>query len=490
MRSRDARFDGRFYVGVTSTGIYCRPSCPAMTPRRENVRFYPSAAAAQTSGFRACKRCRPDATPGSPEWNIRADVVGRAVRLIADGVMDRGGVATLADELGYSARQLHRLVTAEMGAGPLALARAQRAQTARTLIESTRMSMTEIGLAAGFSSVRQFNDTMRQVFDRTPSHLREAARRRPEASAPGAITLRLPYRPPMDLDRVLGFLALRAVPGVEEYVAGEYRRVLSLPHATGTVALSADEGRHHLRCRLHLEDLRDLQAAVRRCRQLLDLDADPEAVSEALGACPTMAPLVAASPGTRSPGHVDPTELAFRALIGQQVSVAAARTLAGRLAARHGKPLTAPDGGLTHAFPTPQALAEVDPGELPMPRARGRALRALAESLASGRLDLGPGADREEAEARLLELPGIGPWTASYVRMRALGDPDVFLPTDLGVRHALEGLGHPGTPAEARRMSARWRPWRSYALHHLWATLAPAGPQAARSAPSTTEDTK
>jgi len=472
-RSKDARFDGWFFVAVTSTGVYCRPSCPVVTPKRENVRFHPSAAAAQTSGFRACKRCRPDATPGSPEWNMRADVVGRAMRLIADGVVDRGGVGALAAEVGYSRRQLHRMLTAEVGAGPLALARAQRAQTARTLIEASELPMADIAFAAGFSSVRQFNDTMRQVFARTPSEIRSRSRSLPAGTASGFLRLRLPFRPPLDLSRLFRYLALRAVPGVEEYADGEYRRVLSLPHSTGMVALAPGDTDGHLWCRLWLDDLRDLGTAVRRCRRLLDLDADPDAVAESLGGCEVMAPLVAASPGMRSPGHVTPSELAVRALIGQQVSVAAARTIAGRLTARYGKPLTAPVDGLTHVFPAPEALLDADPADLPMPGARKRAFYALAEALASGRVDLGPGADREESEARLLELPGIGPWTASYIRMRALGDPDVFLPTDLGVHHALERLGHPGTVRAARALADTWRPWRSYALHHLWAVLDP-----------------
>jgi AraC family transcriptional regulator, regulatory protein of adaptative response / DNA-3-methyladenine glycosylase II len=465
--SRDGRFDGWFYMGVTSTEIYCRPSCPAVKPKRENARFYPSAAAAQAAGFRACKRCRPDTSPGSPEWDVRADVVGRAMRLIADGVVDREGVGGLAGRLGYSDRQLNRLLMAEVGAGPLALARARRAQTARVLLETSDLQIAQVAFAAGFASVRQFNDTVREVFGRTPSEVRGRAGVRGEE--PGEIRLRLPYRTPIALEHMLGFLGVRAVPGVEEFVDGAYRRVLSLPHGTGVVELSP--GPSWVWCRLILADLRDLGAAVQRCRRLLDLDADPLAVDEAL-ASGGLAKLVRDLPGIRSPGHVDPDELAVRAVLGQQVSVAGARTIAGRLTALYGKPLAAPQGGLTHAFPTAAALADADPADLPMPNARKRALFALTGALASGTVRLDPGADRPAAEAALLALPGIGQWTASYIRLRALGDPDVFLPTDLGVKHALARLDLPTADPQL------WSPWRSYALHHLWASLSAAAPTA------------
>lgn len=463
--SRDSRFDGWFYMAVTSTDIYCRPSCPAVKPKRENARFYPSAAAAQAAGFRACKRCRPDTSPGSPEWDVRADVVGRAMRLIADGVVDREGVGGLAGRLGYSDRQLNRLLMAEVGAGPLALARARRAQTARVLLETSDLQIAQVAFAAGFASVRQFNDTVREVFGRTPTEVRGRAGAR--GVEPGEIRLRLPYREPIALGHALDFLGLRAVPGVEEYVDGVYRRVLSLPHGTGVVELSP--GPSWVWCRLVLADLRDLGAAVQRCRRLLDLDADPLAVDEALGnaelADGALAALVRATPGLRSPGHVDPDELAVRAVLGQQVSVAGARTIAGRLTSLYGKPLPAPQGTLTHAFPTAAALADADPADLPMPNARKKALFALNGALASGAVRLDPGVDRRAAEAALLALPGIGPWTASYIRLRALGDPDVFLPTDLGVKHALAGLNLSISAAQS------WSPWRSYALHHLWASL-------------------
>jgi len=487
--SKDPRFDGVFFIAVTSTGIYCRPSCPAITPKRANMRFYRSAAAAQEAGFRACKRCRPDASPGSPEWNIRADMVGRAMRLIADGVVDRDGVEGLARRLGYEQRQVRRLVTAELGAGPLAIARAQRAQTARILTETTALPLSEIAFAAGFASIRQFNATIREVFAVTPTDLRRAG---PGGRPPGSprawggdpppqapLGLRLAYRAPIDGERMLGYLGARAIPGVEEVREGRYRRTIMLPNGPGILSLAPASG--YVDCELQLEDLRDLTAAVQRCRRLLDLDADPEAVTGYLSSDPVLGPLALANPGRRSPGHVDGSELALRAVLGQQVSVAAARRLGARLVAAYGKPLSRPDGPLTHVFPEAGTLAAADPAALPMPRSRALALTGLASALASGELVLDPGAERDRAEAVLLALPGIGPWTASYIRMRALSDPDAFLPSDVGVLDALARLGAvpAGTGPAARGRAARaaaalaenWRPWRSYAVHHLWAYL-------------------
>jgi len=489
--SKDPRFDGVFFIAVTSTGIYCRPSCPAITPKRANMRFYRSAAAAQEAGFRACKRCRPDASPGSPEWNIRADVVGRAMRLIADGVVDRDGVEGLARRLGYEQRQVRRLVTAELGAGPLAIARAQRAQTARILTETTALPLSEIAFAAGFASIRQFNATVQEVFAMTPTELRNVRGRVPKTrrltlapvagdpAAPGLIRLRLAYRAPIDGERMLGYLGARAIPGVEEIRDGRYRRTIMLPNGPGILSLAhfgAAPG--YVACELQLEDLRDLTAAVQRCRRLLDLDADPEAVTGNLSSDPVLGPLALASPGRRSPGHVDGNELALRAVLGQQVSVAAARRLGARLVAAYGKPLSRPDGPLTHCFPEAGTLAGADPAALPMPRSRALALTGLASVLASGELVLDPGAERDRAEAVLLALPGIGSWTASYIRMRALSDPDAFLPSDVGVLDALgrlgaipEGTPRPRAARAAAALAESWRPWRSYAVHHLWAYL-------------------
>jgi AraC family transcriptional regulator, regulatory protein of adaptative response / DNA-3-methyladenine glycosylase II len=470
IESRDERFDGWFFCAVTSTRVYCRPSCPAMTPRRHNVRFYRTSAAAQLAGFRACKRCRPDATPGSPEWNGRRDLVGRAMRLIADGVVDRGGVSGLARRLHVSPRHLHRVLTDEVGAGPLALARAQRAQTARVLIETSELPFAEVAFGAGFASIRQFNETVREVFASSPTELRRRVRGR-VPTAPGALVLRLPYRAPLDAASLFAFLAMRAVPGVEEAPAGGgYRRTLRLPNGWGIVELRPADG--HIACRLRLSDLRDLTAAVSRCRRLLDLDADPVSVAMHLDADPALASLLRRRPGLRVPGHVDGAELAIRGVIGQQVSVAAAATHTARLVSDCGDPLPAPDGGLTHLFPTPSAIAAADPAVFRMPASRKATIGRLAAALAEGGLDVDPGADRAELERRMLAIGGIGPWTASYVALRALGDPDVFLPTDLGVKQALLRLGQAADPRGAAALAEGWRPWRSYATIHLWTSLA------------------
>ena len=472
MRSRDPRYDGFFFVGVTSTGIYCRPSCSARLPQRRNVRLFATAAAAQSAGFRACKRCEPDAAPGSPAWNRRADVAGRAFRLIADGVVDREGVSGLAARLGFSERQLNRILTAEVGAGAAQLGRAQRAQAARALIESTDLGLAKVALAAGFGSVRQFNDTIRAIYARTPGELRRRARRRRGATTQGAVELHLPARAPFDGTALVDFLGARAIEGVEEVEGGTYRRSLALEHGGGLVALTPEE--KGVRCVLRLDDLRDLTAAVARCRRLLDLDADPVSVAAQLESDLVLGELARARPGMRVPGGVDGFELAVRAIVGQQVSVAAARTVLGRLVARYGEPLAEPAGAVTHSFPTAESLAEVDPADLPFPRRRGEALRSLARLVAVEGVRFDAGADASAALAALLDIPGVGPWTASYVAMRALGDPDAFLPGDVGVRHALERLGHPAEGPRATALAEPWRPWRSYAVMHLWSLVSAA----------------
>ena len=477
MRARDRRFDGVFVTGVTSTGIYCRPSCPAMTPKPRNMRFFPAAASAHAAGFRSCKRCRPDAAPGSPQWDVRADLVGRAMRLIADGEVDRGGVPGLAHRLGYSRRAVERALTAELGAGPLALARAQRAHTARVLIETTGMPLTDIAYAAGFASTRQFNETVQQVFALTPTALRSAAAARdprepaqhvrPQpADAWATITVRLPFRAPLHPDNLFGHLVATAVPGVEEWRDDAYRRTLRLPHGSAIVALHPEAD--HVRAVLRLTDVRDLPVAVARCRRLLDLDADPVAVDAALAEDAALAPLVAAAPGRRVPRTVDEPELALRAVLGQQVSTAAARTHAARLVRAVGDPVTDPSGGLTHVFPTPAQVAGSDPEDLALPRARRTTVLTLAAALAAGEVDLSPGTDRAAARDALLSLPGIGPWTVETVAMRALGDPDAFPSSDLGVLAAARGLGLPHRPAALVARSQAWRPWRAYATQHLW----------------------
>ncbi len=463
-RSGDPRFDGWFFVGVTSTRIYCRPSCPSRPPKAENMQFYATAAAAQTAGFRACKRCRPDASPGSPEWNLRADAVGRAMRLIADGVVDRDGVGGLARRLAYTPRHLNRLLIAEVGAGPQALARAQRAQSARVLIETTDLPFTQVAFAAGFSSIRQFNDTVRAVFAETPTSLRTRRARGAAPASPGWVALRLARREPFDASGTLDFLGARAIPGVEELAVGEhgacFRRSLDLPHGPAVVELEPDDG--HVWCRLRLTDVADLGVAVQRSRRLLDLDADPVAVDAVLGGDPALASSVRERPGVRVPGTTDPAELALRAVVGQQVTVAGARRTLGRIVESAGLTVDDPVGGVGLRFPPTSWWAEQDPSRLPMPGTRSRAVVSLARALAGGDLALHEGVDRERARAELEDIAGIGPWTSAYVAMRALGDPDVWLSGDVVLRRTMDTLGAVEDRPE------RWRPWRSYAVMHLW----------------------
>lgn len=486
--SRDSRFDGVFITAVRTTGIYCRPSCPATTPRFRNVEFFTTAAAAQQHGYRACRRCLPDAVPGSPDWNSRSDLAARAMRLISDGVVERTGVAGLAARLGYSERHLTRIVTAELGAGPLALARAHRAHTARLLIETTPMSMADIAFAAGFASVRQFNDTVREVYAVTPSVLRKESSRRGTPPDTGTLSLRLPHREPFDAAGLLAHFAGRALDGVESVVDGVYRRTLRLPHGPGAVALYlGDHTPGHVRADLRLAEPRDLGPAVARLRRLLDLDADPVAVDTLLGTDPALAASVAETPGIRLPGAADGLEIAVKALLGQQVSVVAARTAGARLAARLGDELPAGLAGVapppplhsgsdtappvadadrpTLLFPTAVALAEAD---IPGPARRAAAIRGLAAAVAGGTLVLDAGRDPAELRAELEALPGVGPWTAGYVAMRLLGDPDEPLVSDLAVRRGAAALGLDDDPAALADHALAWRPWRSYAAHHLW----------------------
>ncbi len=390
------------------------------------------------------------------------------MRLIADGVVDRSGVPGLAARLGYSVRQLQRMLVAEVGAGPIAIARAQRAQTARVLIETTDLSMVEIAFASGFSSVRQFNDTIRMVFAVAPTALRRKAVGVSSApdGGPGSLVLRLPFRRPLCPDNLFGHLAATCVPGVEEVRDGAYRRTLRLPHGPGIVELTPTPDQ--VQCRMKLSDLRDLTTAIARCRWLLDLDADPAAVDGLLGSDPDLGPVVARAGGRRVPRCVDGAELAVRAVLGQQVSTAAARTCAGRLVVQCGEAVVDSRGELTHMFPTPDALEGVD---VAMPASRRRCLTALIGALSSERLSLDPGCDRVEALSVLAGLPGIGPWTTQVIAMRALGDPDAFIAADLGVRRAAEALGLPATPVALTARAERWRPWRAYAVQYLWSAV-------------------
>ena len=400
---------------------------------------------------------------------MRHDVVGRAMRLIADGTVDREGVNGLAGHLGYSARQIERHLIAEVGAGPLALARAQRAQTARLLIETTALPFIEVAFASGFSSVRQFNDTVRSVFDATPTGLRARVQRGASAALPGALTFRLPYRAPFSPESLFGHLTATAIPGCEEYRDGAYRRTLRLPAGNSIVALSPTP--EHVLCQLALDDIRDLPTAIARCRRLLDLDSDPEAVVASLVEDPALSATVTKAPGRRVPGTVDEIELGVRIVLGQQVSTSAARTHAARLVAQHGTPISDPGGGLTHLFPTIDNLASIDPSAFAVPKARQRCLAALISALASGALQIGIDADWERARCQLNAIPGIGPWSIEMIAMRAMGDPDGFPVADMGVRKGAAALGLPGTAAKLARRGLRWRPWRAYAVQYLWAAL-------------------
>jgi len=482
--SRDPRFDGQFVTAVRSTGIYCRPSCPARTPKPSNVSFYATSAAAHEAGFRACKRCLPEAAPGSPEWDLRGDTTARAMRLIADGVIEREGVPGLARRLGYSPRHLTRLLTAELGAGPLALSRAHRAHTARMLLVGTDLAAADVAFSAGFSSIRQFNETVREVFGMPPLDLR-ARRRRHNAQTPGAIDLVLPYRGPLDADGLFAWMAARAISGIEVGSANSFARTLRLARGPAWFELRLDEvGRVRLRARLtHLGDLSPL---VTRARRLFDLDADPTAVDEALARHPELAPLVARTPGIRVPGAADPHEMLIRAMVGQQITVAAARTALTALVDALGEPIAigpsaadaacGPDRPVAsdpRLFPTMAAIAERGHEVLRGPAARTRAIVGAATALADGTLPLGLGDGATDQRAALLAMPGIGPWTADYVRMRVLGDTDVFLPGDVAVR---AGAAAAGLPSDARALdawAARTAPWRSYLTAHLWRNVPP-----------------
>ena len=534
--ARDARFDGQFITGVTSTGIYCRPSCPAHTPKPQNVVFLLTSAAAHEAGFRACRRCLPEAVPGTPAWNLRSDVAARAMRLIVDGVVDRDGVPGLASRLGFTSRHLTRLLTAELGAGPLALARAHRSQTARTLSMESDLPFSDVAFAAGFGSVRQFNDTVREVFATTPGELRglrrhvpnrsssppesaESQTSSPESSPQIPLTVTLPVRPPFDATGVFAFLAARAIAGVEvtdltDPARLRYARTLALPHGPAVAEVVAASqptarpapapqetapGRRTIHAHLRLTSLADAPTAIARLRRMLDLDADPCAVDSALSADPLLAPLVDAAPGVRVPGSVDAQELAVRAVIGQQISVAAARTHLGRLVDRAGAPLETGTPGLTALFPSADRIADavvpVPAGTpltpdrpLRLPRRSLATIHGLSSALAEGDLDLHLGMDADELRAALLSRPGIGPWTAAYVAMRVLGDPDAWLPGDAALAAAARRLG---CSDDLDSRSAHWAPWRSYAVVRLWranaasfpARAAPAAPRAVPTSP-------
>ena len=491
LKTRDARFDGRFYTAVVSTGIYCRPICPARPPKIENCIFLPTAAAAQAAGFRPCLRCRPELAPGVASWRGTANTVSRALALIAEGALNATdgtggkGVETLSARLGVGDRHLRRLFERHLGASPLAVAQAQRILFAKKLIGETELSMTEIAAAAGFGSVRRFNAAMRKVYDRPPRSLRRASAKTLVAPDDG-IRLNLNVNQPYDWQAILGFLGTRAIPGVESVEGGVYRRTVALDGVTGLIEVAQASEGDRLIARIQVSDVAALASVVDRLRRLFDLDADIAAIGRQLARDPLLAPALAKRPGLRVPGAWNGFELAVRAILGQQVSVAGARTLAGRLVKRFGAPFSAP-GGETDAklnllFPTAAALAEADVSVIGMPGARARAISGLALAFRDDPDLLRPFDSLSASVEKLCRLPGIGPWTAHYIAMRALGEPDAFPASDLGLLRALAAGGPRPKPAEAEARSESWRPWRAYALFHLWmmdADAAAAGKAAA-----------
>ena len=464
LEARDRRFDGRFFIGVRTTGVYCRPICPAPTAKRKNVAFYPCAAAAEDAGFRPCLRCRPETAPGTPAWNGTSAVVARALRLIETGALDDSDATTLAARLGLGERQLRRLFVQHLGAAPAQVARSRRVHFARRLLDETDLAVTQVALAAGFGSIRQFNDAMRATFHFSPTELRSRRRRTPP---PGELTVRLPYRPPLPWDAMLAFLADRAMPGIEVVTDGVYRRTVRLGDEAASIEVRPEPARAHVVLRVHATDHARLIDVVERVRRLFDLAADPLHIATHLRRDARLRPVVAKFAGLRVPGAWDPFELAVRAILGQQVTVRGATTLAGRLAERFG---TAVDlgPGLTRLFPLPATLAAAPLETIGLPRARATTIRTLSAAVASGTLSLEASDGPEAVAARLCELPGIGPWTAQYIAMRALGEPDAFPAGDLGVRTALGNGAGPLPAKDALAMAEAWRPWRAYAVMYLW----------------------
>ncbi len=473
LRTRDARFDGRFFTAVRSTGVFCRPVCPAPCPRLENCTFVPSAAAARELGYRPCLRCRPEASPGTPAWLGTSATVSRALRLISEGALDHGSVDALAERLGVGARHLRRLFLQHLGAPPLAVAQTQRLLFAKKLIDETRLPLGQVALASGFASVRRFNATIRQTYRRTPGDLRRASGKRSRRDG-AELVLRLPYRAPLAWDVLLGYLAGRAIPGVEAVRAGRYARTVRVRGAHGWLEVTAEPAANQLAARIHLPDASSLIEVAERLRRVFDLGADPHEITSHLRGDPLLGPRLRRLPGLRVPGAWDGFELAVRAVLGQQVTVRGATTLAGRLAASYGEKLAdelaeqAP-AGLRYLFPGPEVLADADLAQIGLPKARAAALRGLAAAVASGELALDASLGLEETVARLCELPGIGEWTAQYIAMRALREPDAFPAGDLGLRKALAAPGaKPLSSAALARAAESWRPWRAYAAVALW----------------------
>lgn len=476
IETRDRRFDGHLFVAVRTTGVYCRPFCPAPTPKRENVRFFPTAAAAQEAGFRPCLRCRPETSPELAVWHGSSNTVSRALRLIEAGALDEADVATLAERLGMGERQLRRLFQQHLGASPIAIAQTRRILLAKQLLHDTRLPMTEVAAAAGFGSLRRFNETFQQLFRRPPKALRRAGVTAESVGASGAVAVKLAYRPPYDWEYILAFLRARAIPGIETVSEGRYARSIAIGAARGLLIVEPAES-DCLKTTVRFPDLRNLPAIIARLRRVFDLAADPLAIGAHLSRDPRLASLVAQRPGLRVPGAWDGFELAVRAILGQQITVTAATRLAGRLVASYGEKLADPvafDLGLTHVFPTPGQLAGADLAALGMPGARRRALVSLAAAVAADPQIFGPRGSLEEAIARLRSLAGIGEWTAQYIAMRELREPDAFPAADIGLLRAMaDATGARPSPAELLAEAERWRPWRAYAALHLWASDSP-----------------
>jgi AraC family transcriptional regulator of adaptative response / DNA-3-methyladenine glycosylase II len=490
--ARDARFDGRFFVGVKTTGIFCRPICPAVPPRERNVEYFPTAAAAAEAGFRACLRCRPECAPGTPAWAGASTTVARALRLIGDGALEADNIDALAARLGVGARHLRRLFVEHLGASPVAVAQTRRLLSAKRLIDETDMPLTTIALAAGYRSIRRFNAAFLASYGRSPRELRAQRAVRGPASGvrdPGAgvrrptstsdiglrasddapvrsvprYSFQLRYRPPLDWDALLAFLAPRAIPGVESIGSRAYRRSIAVGGGTGWLEVTARE-RGALQLVIELPDPTGMLRIVSRVRRMFDLDADPMVIDAHLGLDPLLAPLVRRRRGLRVPGAWDGFELGVRAILGQQVSVAAATTLAGRLVARFGRPIAHDVDGLTHTFPTPADIAQASVADIGVPAQRAEAIRCFAAAVTRGALSFDGGVDAQAFRAAVRELPGIGEWTAEYMALRGLGDPDAFPAGDLGLLRATRSR----TARELSERAQAWRPWRAYAALHLW----------------------
>lgn len=477
VQAKDARFDGRFFTGVVTTGIYCRPICPVVPPKLENTQFFACAAAAEAAGFRPCMRCRPETAPGTPAWLGSSAVVSRALRLIADDALNDADVDTLAARLGLGARQLRRLFAKHLGASPAQIARARRVHFARTLIDETDLPLAQVAFSAGFKSVRQFNHALRGTFRTSPSALRN--RRRAWSAAAqqddGGLVVRLPYRPPFSWTSLVRFLAPRATPGVETVDARAYRRTIEVNGAPGTIDVRPSPTSSHLLLRVRVSSYDGVIHVVERVRRLFDLGADPSPITRQLERSLSLRPFVRAVPGLRIPGAWDGFELAVRAILGQQVTVRGATTLADRLVRRFGTAVDFDVAGLTHLFPRPEALADADLTVIGLPRARAATIRALASAVKRGALTFDAAGGLDDLVTRLCAIPGVGQWTAHYIAMRACGEPDAFPASDLGLRRALGNGRGPLSAAQVAELAEAWRPWRAYAAMYLWNSLGDAG---------------